>query len=273
VETGKISEATFSRAVAVFCIAPVKTLVILFSIMSVSKVSKKETFSDCPLSPPEIELASQLLLRAAKNDQTKAIMNSIKNAPNSKVFWVSVNSALEWIQNDVPCGSGYPGSSMTDASKRRFPDDDAASWEQVSSNGESVEQATYIASLPEHVAVPPPWKDGTSPVLKVMMEAKEDIKVSFPPDVTDLRQWGQQLCLTEKYKDANLSYYELLTMAKNDTDVRQYLQFIKSRYGQAAEQAKSFEKMTPGRDLARFLLRYGWNSSDSKATFSRQFKS
>ena len=127
-------------------------------IMSASKMSKKETYSDCPLSPPEIDLASQLLLRAAKNDQTKAIMSSIKNAPNSKVFWSSVKSALEWIQSDVPRGSGFQSSSMTDASKRRLPDDDAASWEQLSSTGESVNDATYIASLPEHVEVPPPME-------------------------------------------------------------------------------------------------------------------
>ena len=236
-------------------------------------MSKKETYSDCPLSPPEIDLASQLLLRAAKNDQTKVIMSSIKNAPDSKVFWSSVKSALEWIQSDVPRGSGYQSSSMTDASKRRLPDDDTASWEQLSSAGESVSEATYIASLPEHIEVPPPWKDGTSPVLRAMMEAKEDHRVSFPPDVTDLRQWGQQLCMTDKYKDANMSYYELIAMAKCDTEVYSYLQFIKSRYGHAAEQAKALEKMTPGRDLARFLLRYGWNQQDSKSTFSRQFKS
>ena len=35
------------------------------------------------------------------------------------------------------------------------------------------------------------------------MEAKEDFQISFPPDVTDLRQWGQQLCMTDKYKDTN----------------------------------------------------------------------
>lgn len=162
-------------------------------------------------------------------------------------------------------------SGLTDASKRRFPDDDNQSWENVSCSAASVDQAIFVANMPEHVPVPPASKDGSNPVLRVMMEAMEDKKIPLPDGVIDLMTWGRMICETDKYKDAELSYFELVAMAKTDADVHSYLNFLLKRYGLKPGQAKH-EKHTAGRDLAQFLQRYGWCGDNSDCTFQRRFK-
>ena len=112
------------------------------------------------------------------------------------------------------------------------------------------------------------WID---PVLRVMMEAMEDKKILLPDGVIDLMTWGRMICETDKYKDAELSYFELVAMAKTDADVHSYLNFLLKRYGLKPGQAKH-EKHTAGRDLAQFLQRYGWCGDNSDCTSQRRFK-
>ena len=52
--------------------------------MSDSKMPRKETFSDQPLSTDEIPRAASLLLRAVKHGQAQQILGAIKEAPGAK---------------------------------------------------------------------------------------------------------------------------------------------------------------------------------------------
>ena len=168
-----------------------------------SRSEAPQTFSDVPLTSPEISHASGLLLRASKHGQLYLIEESMKNAPNVKQFLVSAKHSLAMAS--TAAGDGYPTpSGMTDASKRRLPDDDNQSWENVSCSAATLDQATFIAGMPEHVPVPSCNKDGTNPVLRVMMEAMEDKKIPLPEGVIDLMTWGRMICETDKYKEADL---------------------------------------------------------------------
>ena len=240
--------------------------------MSDSKMPRKETFSDQPLNADEIPRAASLLLRAVKHGQAQHVLGFIKEAPGAKPFWAGCYHVM-----DAARPSGYqdpmsvPSTSMNDASKRRVPDD-TLSWENVTENGESLSDASYIASMPETVNIPPPWTDGSNPLLQVMKEIQEDVKIPIPSDIATVHEWGECICETEKYQTAGLSYYELVFKAKTDSDCKQYLSWIKGRFGYVQGKDHPSDKMTPGKDLARFLQRIGWTGAESATSFHRRFK-
>ncbi|CAL1170381.1 unnamed protein product [Cladocopium goreaui] len=232
----------------------------------------QETFSDQPLNADEIPRAASLLLRAVKHGQAQHVLGFIKEAPGAKPFWAGCYHVM-----DAARPSGYqdpmsmPSTSMNDASKRRVPDD-TLSWENVTENGESLSDASYIASMPETVNIPPPWTDGSNPLLQVMKEIQEDVKIPIPSDIASVHKWGECICETEKYQTAGLSYYELVFKAKTDSDCKQYLSWIKGRFGYVQGKDHPPDKMTPGKDLARFLQRIGWTGTESATSFHRRFK-
>ena len=207
-----------------------------------------------------------------KHGQAQHVLGAIKKAPGAKPYWAGCFHVLEAARP-----SGYhdllsmPSSSMNDASKRRVPDD-TSSRENVTEHGETQSDASYIASLSETVNIPPPWADGSSPLLHVMKEIQEDVKIPMPSDIADVHKWGECICETEKYQQAGLSYYELVHKAKTDSDCKQYLSWIKSRFGYVQGKDHPSEKMTPGKDLARFLQRIGWTGVESTTSFHRRFK-
>jgi hypothetical protein len=163
---------------------------------------------------------------------------------------------------------------MSDASKRRLDvDDDIQSWEKMSGYSEVPDDATYLAALPASAGIPPPYPDGTSPLLQVMKEAGNDSSIPFPDQVKSIHAWGNCFCKTDKFAKEKISYFELIHRAKTDTDVCQYLNFIKGRFGYSPGVTPNDEKITPGKDLARFLQKYKWNPTGGpKESFSRDFK-
>jgi hypothetical protein len=221
----------------------------------------------------EVSMASGLLLRAVKHGQEQQLMNVVQNAPVAKHLWVKGASVLSDIrgllQGDVP-----GPSSMSDASKRRLDvDDDIQSWEKMSGYSEVPDDATYLAALPASAGIPPPYPDGTSPLLQVMKEAGNDSSIPFPDQVKSIHAWGNCICKTDKFVKEKISYFELIHRAKTDTDVCQYLNFIKGRFGYSPGVTPNDEKITPGKDLARFLQKYKWNPTGGpKESFSRDFK-
>ena len=126
--------------------------------------------------------------------------------------------------------------------------------------------------MPETVNIPPPWTDGSNPLLQVMKEIQEDVKIPIPSDIASVHEWGECICETEKYQTAGLSYYELVFKAKTDSDCKQYLSWIKGRFGYVQGKDHPSDKMTPGKDLARFLQRIGWTGTESATSFHRRFK-
>lgn len=219
------------------------------------------TYGDGPLDSAEVGRASTLLLRAVKHGQSHLIMETIKKAPNQKPLLVPVQHALTQIH--LAMHEGYqaePPSSMNDASKRRLPDgDDESAWE--------LPTASYAgSSIPTS-----PWPQESDPLLKAMSEYTENTSIPLPKDIPNIQMWGNCLCETDKYVKAKLSYFEMVAMGETDGDMQQYLQFIVNRYGYTP--GEEISKLTPGRDWARFLQRYGWQkTSTTGATFTRRFK-
>ena len=83
---------------------------------------------------------------------------------------------------------------------------------------------------------------------------------------------GENICETEKYQTAGLSYYELVFKAKTDSDCKQYLSWIKGRFGYVQGKDHPSDKMTPGKDLARFLQRIGWTGTESATSFPEDLR-
>ena len=57
----------------------------------------------------------------------------------------------------------------------------------------ALSDASYIASMPETVNIPPPWTDGSNPLLQVMKEIQEDVKIPIPSDIASVHEWGEYL--------------------------------------------------------------------------------
>ena len=47
--------------------------------------------------------------------------------------------------------------------------------------------------MPETVNIPPPWTDGSNPLLQVMKEIQEDVKIPIPSDIASVHEWGEYL--------------------------------------------------------------------------------
>lgn len=240
--------------------------------MSASKMLRSSPYSDAPLDENEIARGATLLLRAVKNDQGGEILTLIENAPNAKPYQAParfvINRSTQVHGRDP---DGPAPSSMTDAAKRRHDSDDDASshWTKVS-NPDDIKPPYDFAAKE---VFDTPWTQHDLLTQSVMFDAKEDVNIPKPTDVANLRAWGQCLCQCDKYKEAKLSYFEMIEMAKSDPEMRQYLQYIYGRYGWKAGVTSSTEKITPGKDLARFLQRYGWNAHQAnETTFTRQMK-
>eukprot|EP00438_Fugacium_kawagutii_P012099 Skav209448 [mRNA] locus=scaffold2199:144696:152896:- [translate_table: standard] len=233
-----------------------------------NKTMKTETFSDQRLSAHEVSHAAGLLMRAVKHGQGEQVMMIIRGAPSAKGY--AVGSAALVTEAQLLLSQGQPGpSSMTDAVKRRIPDDDHA-WELASDTPDKVPSEYYQGTEPSS----PPWVRVSNPLLETMQEIKEDTNIPLPSDISDVHMWGKCLVETEKYKSEKISYLQMIQMAKSDREIHQYLSYIKKTYGYVPGKTKDDEKVTPGRDLARYLQRYGWNAhGNTQLAFSRRFQS
>ena len=245
----------------------------MLPVMSSSKTARVETVSDGPLSEHEFAVASSLLLRAVKHGQSHYIMNTIRGAPNSKAYWVGGSTVLQDLHRAVM--PNLPGpSSMSDASKRRLSEDDdeAASWDKVSASREDLSEAAFMDKLSYGDSnVPAPWMESRSPHLRAMDEVREDIRIPFPSDIQSVEVWGKCFCETDKYKEENLKYDQLVQRAKHDADCKKYLKWLVDKYGFKPGVTPSDEKITPSKDLARFLQRSGWKASNTDVAFTRRF--
>ena len=130
--------------------------------------------------------------------------------------------------------------------------------EKMSGYSEVPDDATYLAALPASAGIPPPYPDGTSPLLQVMKEAGTDSSIPLPDQVKSIHAWGNCVCKTDKFAKEKISYFELIHRAKTDTDVCQYLNFIKGRFGYSPGVAPNDEKIG--------------STGGPKESFSRDFK-
>eukprot|EP00435_Cladocopium_sp_Y103_P007529 s3180_g2.t1 len=119
--------------------------------------------------------------------------------------------------------------------------------------------------------IPAPWIESRSPPLRALDEVRENESIPFPSDINSVAMWGKCFCETEKYKSDNLQYDQLVQRAKHDAECKKYLKWLVDKYGFKVGVTPSDEKITPGKDLARFLQRSGWKASESDVAFTRRF--
>ena len=157
-------------------------------------------------------------------------------------------------------GSGGMDSAlggMTDASKRRVPDDDE-DWEAVEGQEPLISAAEVAAFLEANNAVPVPWDpmDGglSIPVVSEWFPEIDyenvDQRIPLPKGVASGRDWGSTLVTMAKFQDGRTTFEDLArTALGGNTDHIKYLSWIKERF----KKQISDEPASQGPDLAAYL--------------------
>ena len=87
--------------------------------------------------------------------------------------------------------------------------------------------------------------------------------------------WGNSVCQMPKVAELKLSYLELIQLASTDTEIKEYLMWVKNRYG-TENTGNAKGKITPAVDLAMFLEAVDWNGDSmvekGSMTFSRKLR-
>ena len=157
-------------------------------------------------------------------------------------------------------GSGGMDSAlggMTDASKRRVPDDDE-DWEAVEGQEPLISAAEVAAFLEANNAVPVPWDpmDGglSIPVVSEWFPEIDyenvDQRIPLPKGVASGRDWGSTVVTMAKFQDGRTTFEDLArTALGGNTDHIKYLSRIKERF----KKQISDEPASQGPDLAAYL--------------------
>jgi hypothetical protein len=161
-------------------------------------------------------------------------------------------------------------STMSDASKRRLSEDakeaegeaSISDWSTCGFEGPSkVENACLVGALK-----PPTEKPYMLHVHRHINPPEKNMTFSL---------WGNSVCQMPKVAELKLSYLELIQLASTDTEIKEYLMWVKNRYG-TENTGNPKGKITPAVDLAMFLEAVDWNGDSmvekGSMTFSRKLK-
>eukprot|EP00434_Breviolum_minutum_P007977 symbB.v1.2.007034.t1/scaffold428.1/size206322/9 len=136
-------------------------------------------------------------------------------------------------------GSGGMDSAlggMTDASKRRVPDDDE-DWEAVEGQEPLISAAEVAAFLEANNAVPIDYEN-------------VDQRIPLLKGVASGRDWGSTVVTMAKFQDGRTTFEDIArTALGGNTDHIKYLSWIKERF----KKQISDEPASQGPDLAAYL--------------------
>ena len=160
----------------------------------------------------------------------------------------------------LSCGAGTGGAGtggMTDASKRRLPDDDE-DWEAVEGQEPLSSTADVAAFLEANNVAPVPWDpmDGglSIPVVRQWFPEIDydnvEQRIPLPKGVASGRDWGSTVVTMAKYQDGRTTFEDLArTALGGNTDHIKYLSWIKERF----KKQITNEPASQGPDLAAYL--------------------
>ena len=236
-----------------------------------SQPAKKAMTSslEVPLNDGEIVFVSGLLHRAIAFNQGAKVLASFKASLAPKHEQVPAGYMIEEMKNLYDSGKGSVEScsaGMTDASKRRLSED--------ALEAESVASFSDWSAIHECGLEGPP----VPTTFKSYAEMKFDHvnkNVQPPEKGMTFSQWGKTECQLPKVQNLKLNYKQLITKAISNDEIRDYLVWLKSRFG-TNETGVPKGKITMAVDLAMYLEAVGWspNHDDGSAAvaFSRKFK-
>ncbi|CAL1165571.1 unnamed protein product, partial [Cladocopium goreaui] len=240
------------------------------SQFAMSQPNKKAMTSalETPLNDGEIVFISGLLHRAIAFNQGAKVLASFRASLAPKQEHAPATYMIDEMKNMYEAGKGYPevaSAGMTDASKRRFDD---------------AHEAESLASFSDWSAVHECGADGppvpvTLKPYKEMMFNHVNKHVQPPEKDMTFSQWGKTECQLPKVQDLKLNYKQLIFKANSDAELRDYLVWLKGRFG-TNETGEPKGKVTMAVDLAMYLEAVGWSpckdNGSTAVAFSRKFK-
>ena len=208
------------------------------------------------LSEDELCQAAGFLHRALVHEQTGLIVEKITKQYSGKNMAIHAVAVLEQI------------GAMNDSSKRRWDESDAESsaWDQVSSLSET------------EFHVPKPdlgYSAGSTGDAKYAVGAAEaastENKVKLPEGVSTKHEWGRTVIVMKKYADKEITYAQLVSMAKHEKDAERYVGWIQSTYTPKKEDLQVADGVPQAVDLTRYLKCIDWKKG-GHGEFVRRLK-
>ena len=130
--------------------------------------------------------------------------------------------------------------AMSDASKRRCPDESASHEFEFLHDPEEFIEESMSAGVAQH-SMPVMPKSMASPIRKLAAPINSEL----PEGVSTFEEWGRTICDLPKVKDLEMSYRELVNRADaGDRELAKYLGWVKGFNGNSART----------KDFKRFLL-------------------
>ena len=130
--------------------------------------------------------------------------------------------------------------AMSDASKRRCPDESASHEFEFLHDPEEFTEESMSAGVAQH-SMPVMPKSMASPIRKLAAPINSEL----PEGVSTFEEWGRTICDLPKVKDLEMSYRELVNRADaGDRELAKYLGWVKGFNGNSART----------KDFKRFLL-------------------
>ena len=143
----------------------------------------------------------------------------------------------------LSCGAGTGGAGtggMTDASKRRLPDDDE-DWEAVEGQEPLSSTADVAAFLEANNVMPVPWEpmDGGLSIPVVSQWFAEidyenvDQRIPLPKGVSSGPEWGSTVVTMAKYQDGRTTFEDLARTALGEHRSHQVLELDQRKIQEA----------------------------------------
>ena len=208
------------------------------------------------LSQRETEVAAELIHRAIVHEQGNAIVQKVASHIHGKQIAVHVQSLM------VEC------QGMSDASKRRHDETDAASWDHIASEEEFDPSCMPMPSGGYGNDIS---KGNTKAKMADHAPTSGQHVFAFPPKVNSMDEWGRTIITMKKYADLNITYGELVTMSRTDLEASKYLGWIVKTYTPEPDRMKTV-KRTQAVDMAMYLKNIGWSMDETPEEFVRRLK-
>ena len=192
------------------------------------------------------------LLHALVYDQNRFIAEKIARQLHGKNMAVHAGEVLAQI------------GAMNDSSKRRWDASDDLS--SVSETGFHVPQpaAGYAAGSTKDMK----HVEGFTSV------TAGDANVKLPKGINSEHEWGRTVIVMKKYAEKEITYAQLVNMAKHDKDAERYVGWIQNTYTPKDEDMQNLQNaggVTQAIDFARYLKKIRWKK-DGHREFVRRLK-
>ena len=234
-----------------------------------AKTDDEEYHIRSPLTDQDLSMCASLLHRAVRFGQSAQLLQRVND-------WVKIRPDLRPNVVGAQVIVDASMSTMTDAAKRRMDADETSQasnpWELLNAN-----EPTGSTMTPERLAVSPKGYEAGKVNLFPAANVTDRL-VPLPEGISTVEKWGQTICRMDKVKAESLTYDQMImtarTNSKKGEDMRQYLQFILSKYGTGGKVPSKIAKAV---DFAMYLEKVKWKKPDFEALaekygFSRELR-